>query len=79
MIAGILNKITNSSPMAQETFKWAMHIAENRRNALDNSQRSAVLAVQWNLAQQIVFSQIKAVGLGEGWSACLDAELILTL
>lgn len=61
LCSGVLNKITSSSEIAQQTFKWAMHVAEERRNALDNAQRSAVLAVQWNLAQQLVFNQIKAV------------------
>jgi len=85
--AGILAKLTQASPIKQKLFAWAMSCA--RRNLpyiCNDKQRTGLFALEYGLANKLIFSKLKAaLGMdrlkfalsGGGPLSVSDAEFFL--
>ena len=85
--AGILAKLPEAPPMKQKIFHWALGIAKkNLPYACNNKPRTGLFALQYKLADKLVFSKLKAaLGMdrlklassGGGPLSVSDAEFFL--
>jgi len=85
--AGILAKLPDAPPMKQKIFHWAMNIAKrNLPYICNNKPRTGLFALQYGLADKLVFSKLKtALGMdrlrlassGGGPLSVSDAEFFL--
>jgi len=85
--AGVLAKLPEAPPMKQKIFHWAMGIARRNLDYICNGKpRTGIFALQYNLADKLVFSKLKAaLGMdrlklassGGGPLSVSDAEFFL--
>jgi len=85
--AGVLAKLPEAPPMKQKIFHWAMGIARRNLDYICNGRpRTGIFAFQYNLADKLVFSKLKAaLGMdrlklacsGGGPLSVSDAEFFL--
>jgi long-chain acyl-CoA synthetase len=85
--AGVLAKLPDAPPMKQKIFHWAMSMAKRNLDYICNDKpRTGLFALQYKLADKLVFSKLKAaLGMdrlklassGGGPLSVSDAEFFL--